>query len=228
MLSKLFLPFILLLSFWQAVAQNQSDSLALTLKIEWKGNPLALSKTYISSNNDTLQLHQLKFYVGNIQIDFNDKSNFQQKVYHLIDLENLNSMRIPICKNEKKNISQISFSIGVDSLQSVSGALAGDLDPAKGMYWAWQSGYINMKIEGTSSSCATRNNAFHFHIGGYLPPNNASRKIVLTPKSNSLEVIVDVATLFDNILLSENNSIMIPGKKAMEIANKCTKIFASK
>jgi hypothetical protein len=94
------------------------------------------------------------------------------------------------------------------------------------MYWAWQSGYINMKIQGNSKSCKTRKNAFDFHIGGYLKPYYASRKITLEPKNNRLNVKVDLSKLFSKISLSETNSIMIPGKQAMEIADKSIQMFS--
>jgi len=96
------------------------------------------------------------------------------------------------------------------------------------MYWAWQSGYINMKIEGNSNSCKTRKNAFHFHIGGYLQPNYAMRKIVLYPKSENFDIVMDLSKLFDHIHLSETNSIMIPGKEAMKLADLTTTVFSVK
>ncbi len=228
MKDRLFIKIAFLFCFLQVNAQNKKDSLTFDLKIKWSEFPLELSKTYISKNKDTLQLDQLKFYLSDIQIQFDDNSIFREGKSHLIDIENLNSLSIPIRKNNKKAISKILFSIGVDSLASVSGALSGDLDPSKGMYWAWQSGYINMKIEGTSSSCKTRKNAFHFHIGGYLEPNYAMRKIALQPKDDNLEITMNMAVLFENVSLSENNSIMIPGKKAMELADISAKMFKTK
>ena len=83
-----------------------------------------------------------------------------------------------------------------------------------------------MKIEGKSSSCKTRKNAFQFHIGGYMKPNYAIRTIELKPINSNLEINVDVAELFKYIKLSENNSIMIPGSKAMELADKAVGMFS--
>ena len=97
------------------------------------------------------------------------------------------------------------------------------------MYWAWQSGFINMKIEGTSNSCVTRKNQFQFHIGGYKKPNYAMRKIKLIANQNTkneVSVTVDLAKLFNEIDLKQNNSIMIPGKEALKIADLSTKIFS--
>jgi hypothetical protein len=58
--------------------------------------------------------------------------------------------------DENKSISKITFSAGIDSLTSTAGIQKGVIDPINGMYWAWQSGYVNFKIEGKSSSCPTR------------------------------------------------------------------------
>ena len=75
---------------------------------------------------------------------------------------------------------QLAFDIGIDSITNVSGAMGGDLDPTKGMYWTWQSGYINFKLEGTSPDCPARKNEFQFHLGGYAYPNASVQKIALT------------------------------------------------
>ena len=146
--------------------------------------------------------------------------------YVLIDAEEPKSFRIPIVNTSKKPVSKITFNIGIDSIASVSGALEGTLDPSNGMYWAWQSGYINMKIEGKSPSCLTRKNEFHFHLGGYLPPFYALRKVDLN-SNNSRNIIIgiDLARFFSTIDLSETNSIMVPGKTAMQLADTVAKLF---
>jgi hypothetical protein len=42
-----------------------------------------------------------------------------------------------------KNITAIKFLLGVDSLKNVSGIQTGALDPAKGMFWTWNTGLCN-------------------------------------------------------------------------------------
>ena len=208
-------------------AQEKKDSLFLRLNLKFKTEKLERNKNYITESKDTLQIDIFRFYISNIKFQFSDTTTFsEENSYHLIDIENPNSFQIPIARNSEKVISKITFSIGVDSLASVSGAMSGDLDPTKGMYWAWQSGFINMKIEGKSSSCKTRKNAFQFHIGGYMKPNYAIRTIELKPINSNLEFNVDIAELFKDIKLSENNSIMIPCSKAMELANKTVGMFS--
>jgi hypothetical protein len=105
--------------------------------------------------------------------------------------------------------------------------MAGDLDPIKGMYWAWQSGYINMKLEGKSSSCKTRNNEFQFHIGGYLSPYYAIRKVALSydKKATQINIGIDLYNFFANLNLAKTNSVMIPGTLAMELADYSKSLF---
>jgi hypothetical protein len=226
---KVIIMFIQFLFFQAPLAQEKKDSGFVNLNLKFHEKPLELNKEYVSGNKDTLQLTVFKFYISNLKLEYSDKTIYlEPNSSHLIDIENPNSLQIPIGKNSDKAISKVTFSIGIDSLASVSGAMSGDLDPTKGMYWAWQSGFINMKIEGKSSSCKTRKNAFQFHIGGYMKPNYAIRTIELKPINSSLEFNIDFAELFKNIKLSENNSIMIPGPKAMQFADKVIEMFSVK
>lgn len=221
----LILGFCLLFLQW-AVAQ-QKDSLSLSFHFKFKGQPLELAKSYITGQHDTLALHTVRFYISDITIQYQDHSTSNFSEGHLVDFQVPASQKINLPIATKKAIKSIAFSIGLDSLANISGALSGDLDPAKGMYWAWQSGYINMKIEGKSSSCNTRKNQFQFHIGGYLKPNNALRTVTLFPQRNgSITISADLAAFFADVSLSEINSIMIPGKRAMQLADSSVKMFS--
>ena len=109
------------------------------------------------------------------------------------------------------------------------GALAGDLDPSKGMYWSWQSGYINFKIEGNSPSCKTRKSKFQFHIGGYKNPYKTTKRVYFKIKdtaSKAISIHLNIANFFDQIDLKNENQIMIPGKKAKTIAETLSKLFS--
>ncbi len=216
-----------LFSFSVLYAQNEKDSLQLQFGFRFGKKPLELNKDYISKNNDTLQISSFRFYVSDVQLQYEGQAWTKYKnSYHLIDIEKPTTWRFAVGRKENLKVTKIRFRIGVDSTANVSGAQSGDLDPAKGMYWAWQSGYINMKIEGKSASCHTRKNQFHFHIGGYLQPYYALRECTL--KANDrLEIWVDLDELFSKVKLAETNSIMIPGKKAMELADISVRMFQS-
>ena len=86
---------------------------------------------------------------------------------------------------------------------------------------------INFKLEGKSTNCSTLKNKFQFHIGGYLPPFQSIREVSVYPKENDLMVNIDISRFFSEINLAEINSIMIPGKKAIEMSKLITPIFYS-
>lgn len=213
------------------MGQTEIDSVSIAFDLRWKKEILELNKNY-SSKTDTLQLSLVKFYVSNIEIEYNNGLLYQEKnSFHLIDIENDKTMSFSIPK-KKPEISKVIFNIGIDSTTSVSGAMSGDLDVTKGMYWAWQSGYINMKLEGTSTSCKTRKNAFQFHIGGYLKPHYAMRRIEIPVKKSEISnteinIVMDFEKLFSETPLENTNTVMIPGEKAMHFADIIAKIFST-
>ena len=156
----LFLCFLLQPFF----AQEKKEPIVMDFHLVFDNHPLEINKKYVSETKDSLEVNVFKFYISNISVQFADNTNYsEENSYHLLDIENPNSLQIPLQNYTEKSILKIIFTIGVDSLANVSGAMSGDLDPTNGMYWAWQSGYINMKIQGTSLSCKTRKNAFDFH-----------------------------------------------------------------
>ena len=225
---KVYSIFILVLFCFLGNAQSKIDTLSINFKLTFNKEPLEYHKQYFTSNRDTLAFETFKCYISSIQIYYTDNTIFKQNdSYHLLDFENPSSFLIPITNINDKLISKVTFNIGIDSLTNNSGALNGDLDPINGMYWAWQSGYINFKIEGNSPSCKTRKNEFHFHIGGYQHPFNTMRKIELicNKKVKQINIGMDLNKFFANINLDETNSIMIPGTLAMKLADYITKLF---
>lgn len=222
--------FFTFLSCFQLFAQSK-DSLHINFKVNFDKFPLELNKEYTTSNKDKIAISTFRCYVSNIEIYYADKSVFKEKnSFHLLDLENPNSCIIPITNKNDKIISKVSFNIGIDSLTNTSGALTGDLDPTKGMYWAWQSGYINMKMEGKSPSCNSeasgRKNEFQFHIGGYLQPYYAMRKKVIAVNHyGNVNIVIDTSIFFAEIELYKISSVMIPGKTAMELSDSMAKMF---
>jgi hypothetical protein len=219
--------FILFLISIKSLSQNSEDTLKINFDFFFNHEKLELGKKFISKSKDTLEITSLKFYVSNINLEFDDETKISNDGIYLMDFEKTpNSIALKLNNKAKgKTINKVIFSIGIDSLTNVSGALEGDLDPTKGMYWAWQSGYINFKMEGKSKNCLTPKNKFQFHIGGYLPPFESIRKVSLYPRKKEVFVKVDVSKLFSEIKLSETNSVMIPGKKAVFMANLVTKMF---
>ena len=151
-----------------------------TLKIEFEHVvdtlEFNINQKYKNANSDTFQVSTLKYYISNVVITKNDNSTFvEPNSYHLIDNSNLSSTILTLTNVPVGSYKSIAFMLGVDSARNVSGAQTGDLDPAKGMFWTWSSGYIMFKLEGTSPTSGATNKSLTYHIGGFSGANKAQR-----------------------------------------------------
>lgn len=188
---------------------------------------LEIDSSYKLGVNDHIQIETLKFYISNIELLDKGKVVWkEQNSFHLIDISNEKTETV-LC-NIPLTISydQVKFNLGIDSITNVSGALGGDLDPTKGMYWTWQSGYINFKLEGKSNVCKTRLNEFQLHLGGYQYPFNTLRSVVLDVAQNEkADISIDIKQLLKTIDLSTQHHIMSPGADAIFVSENVIKIF---
>jgi len=222
-----FLFFMLLFCQSQVIIVAQKD-LSIDFKFKYHQQELVKDKWYVGSNQDSIRFETLKFYISDLKVYLKDGKIFlEQNSFHLLDFENSESMLILLKNIPNENISHISFNIGIDSTTNVSGAMGGDLDPTKGMYWTWQNGYINFKLEGKSTLCKTRNNEFQFHIGGYMNPFTTLQKIELPiNKVGSCTIVFDLEQLMDKFDLSILNHVMSPQLDAVEISKKIVTAFS--
>ncbi len=182
---------------------------------------------YPVQQKDSVQLEEVKFYLSGIELwNNNQKVWAESNHFHLIDLEQPASMKIRLQTPSSVIYNQLKFVVGIDSVTNVSGAMGGDLDPTKGMYWTWQSGYINMKLEGFSNLCSTRNNRFQFHIGGYQYPYQTIQQITLpVQEQHDIHVAFDVKGLLEQLLVSKRAEIMSPGMEAAEVSKQLISCF---
>ena len=151
------------------IVSAQRDSLiTVSFVVRYNEKIVDLSdSSFVENDSNRLQIDALRFYVSNFCFLKNGAVVLQEKnSYHLIDASDKSSQTLSIKNTNKINFNELAFSLGIDSITNVSGAMGGDLDPTKGMYWTWQSGYINFKLEGKSANCPKRNHAFEFHLGG--------------------------------------------------------------
>lgn len=194
--------------------------------------PVSAQRTLsIEFDESTVQseytIETLRFYLSNIQFHSTEGGWYADPIKaHLIDIEDAKSWEIELPKELKKSkIDSISFLIGVDSTTNVAGILEGDLDPVKGMYWAWNSGYINFKVEGKKQ---TTNSMFEYHLGGYLPPYSTSRKVVLARdlKEKRIVLRLELTRFLDEVDMNELNEVMIPGPNAVLLSDQLMNCFS--
>ncbi|MES2515745.1 MAG: MbnP family protein [Bacteroidota bacterium] len=180
---------------------------------------------YYKSGNDSLMIETLKFYISGIKlIDKGKVVWIEPYSFHLVDMSELKTLCLHLTIPSSVFYDQLKFNLGIDSVTNVAGAMGGDLDPTKGMYWTWQSGYINFKLEGKSNVCKTRNNEFQLHLGGYKDPFYNLKTLTLNVSyAEKTNIILDIEQVLKTIDLSKQNHIMSPGPESILLSEKVVK-----
>lgn len=203
---------ILSLTFYSEVMAQQVQ---ISFTPTWSNETLILGKYYpISNSNDSVRVDVVKFFITNISIWKQGNQVYSSPVkHHLINLETNNTINLNI--PQQISYDTIQFFIGTDSITNTSGAMAGDLDAMHGMYWAWQSGYINVKIEGASSICNTRKNVFQYHLGGYLSPNQTRQQVTFAMAKQHINITIPFDEILQRQTLQNTPEVMSPGTQAV-------------
>ncbi|PSR52561.1 hypothetical protein AHMF7605_02975 [Adhaeribacter arboris] len=143
---------------------------------------------YTNANGDKFKVSMFKYYISNLIFKKADGTEYKQpESYYLIDESTPNSKLVTIKDIPAGEYTGLTFTIGVDSVRNVSGAQTGALDTANGMFWTWKSGYVFVKLEGTSPQ--SQNGGLVFHIGGFQKPNNTIRTV--SPSLNGNKLLVE-------------------------------------
>jgi hypothetical protein len=195
------------------------------------------SANYKNELGQSYTISKFKYYIGQIHLKNSKGKDFIFKDYFLINEDEELSKQIKLNNIPNGNYKSISFILGVDSLHNCSGAQSGALDPLNAMFWAWNTGYIFLKLEGKSSFSKSSGNMFEFHIGGYKQPTNCIRKIeldltknpiIITNKTSFLELktnageLLKSPTTIDFSILSSVTDL----KNADLIANNYKDMFS--
>jgi hypothetical protein len=180
----------------------------------------------IRRGKETITFHTLKFYISQFSCKNDNELILRTEKVILVDLEDSMSQKIELAPAENKyydkRTKHITFLLGTDSLTNVSGILEGSLDPINGMYWAWNSGYINLKAEGTIQDSTGNTSLFEFHIGGYLPPYATVQALSFQLELEKQHPIIAIQMdeWMEFAFEKGIHSLMIPGKAAVKLANK--------
>lgn len=218
--------FWLLLCAWMCFTGLWAQSGSMRFVPVYRNHPLELQRRYYTKDSAWIAVTGLRFYIGNPTV-YKAGLGQTDAHYYLIDLEDSNSCMVPLPEIAGDSLT---FLIGTDSLTNVSGILEGALDPTLGMYWAWNSGYINFRLQGFCGAAPGAGKPFEYHIGGYLPPFPTVQKVTLPLSGNTLspEIRVDVAVWLDQIDRTAVPIIMIPGKEAAKLATFLPSLFSVK
>lgn len=197
--------------------------------------------TYENFFNEPFTVKAFKFYIHGIELmntDSNKAVPIANDQYYLIDFADTNSTQIKFSVSSYK-YNRLAFTLGVDSALNVSGAQTGALDPAKGMFWTWNTGYIMAKLEGTSPVSTAPSHLFEYHIGGFKQAESVIKKITLsfplgggvdmkTGQTTTIHITADAYDWFHNphdIRISDHPAVMTPGALSQQVAENYSKMF---
>lgn len=194
----------------------------LNFQCNFQHDALKLDSIYELNPGEFLSVNELKFYLSDF-LFYNEEG---EVLYHsdtliFYDLEEGTSKLL--LSESLEGVNKIDFLIGLDSVKNVSGALEGPYDPLLGMYWAWNTGYINFKLKGTSNFILNSKSDFEFHIGGYSAPYCTFQKCTLWVKGATFYLELD--SLLQSWNLKELNHLMVPGERAFLFSQELVKHF---
>jgi len=222
MLATRLLPFLILLP---ALLYAGNKTIHISYIPVYNGKQVVFEEQYYPlPGADSVAFDVFKMYISHITFYHAGSEVFTENESHLLQLHT-GQHTIHLDMPAGTTYDEIRFDMGIDSATNVAGALSGDLDPANGMYWAWQSGYINVKLEGRSNICPTRNHEFSFHLGGYMPPGYAMQHIALKSTDSNINIHVQLDSFLNQTNLHQQNTVMIPGAEAVELAKKLANTF---
>lgn len=189
------------------------------------GAPLVPGKTCVLKDGTSVTISTFRYYVGQFTGWHDHTPRSFALPYQLVDLEDSTSWSVDL--GQAMTFDSLTFMLGVDSLTNVSGVMPNDLDPIKGMYWTWNSGYINVKLEGSSPVSPYASHQFELHLGGYLPPHTTAQRVVLcAPRKDLVRVRVDVAPLLAAADLRTRCNILQPGARAVALSRAAATMFS--
>jgi hypothetical protein len=197
-----------------------------------------LKNTPLQFVDSLLHVETLKCYVGHIELLDMDKQIIGRDsvTYRLIDFNTSSSLNFSINSNSSY-ASYVRLTLGVDSTTNAAGVHCCALDPANGMYWSWQSGYIQFKLEGKQKD----GTALNLHLGGFsnahmssitdeipihrwvttgplLPPNERQKGIL---------VELDLSTFIELVNANKEYSLMSPNSRVQEYIRELCSTFSA-
>ena len=197
---------------------------------------------YTNNVSETFNVTMLKYYVSNVVLTKSDNIEYTlPNSYNLVNASSPETAVLSFNNIPLGNYKSIKFLLGVDSTQNVSGSQKGALDPANGMFWDLNNGYVFLKLEGTSPQSTAADNFIAYHVGGFRNTNNtnALKTIELSFETAVLKVgtvgnpqvhiSVDVSQILKtptDISFATSPTCHMPGELAKSIANNYADMFS--
>lgn len=194
-----------------------------------------------SDNTEDMTFSSIQYILSNFELQTTDGTWVPvPESYYYINGKQSQSLSFTLKDVKIQDYKAVRFLIGVDSTRNVSGAQTGGLDPATGMFWSWNTGYIFFKVEGDCPQLTTPfgSSNFVYHIGGFNGQYNAlvwaeasfgSKTLSVKSGSNTLLLKADVEEVFKKPIafeLTNTPQITLNGPEAVAFALNYADMFS--
>ena len=212
-----------------AIDPNTTNTVSVEFDNRVGDQKLVLGTTpYKNSLGEDFTVTTFNYFVSNIALKKEDGTVLKfPDQYFLIRQADASSQTIQLKDVPSGNYGELTFTIGVDSVKSVSPVAqrTGVLDVTSygddGMYWAWNSGYLFLKMEGISSMAPVRTSGqrqYQLHVGGYGGGFEGAPKLPNNLRTITLPMTTGNATVRANV--SPVIHLLVDAKKVFDGPNK--------
>ena len=204
-------PAYFLLFLWSLISVVARGQSVVTIhhQVTLGDAKVVLGEWQKSDSNVSIRIDNLRWYVS---LPPAGKKGSKAWLLDLADSSSLDQhMSRPV--NNK-----ISVLFGVDSAIQVGGVGTGALDPLRGMYWTWQTGYVQWKMEGAIRVDGVES-PLELHLGGFDGATKAQAMLsdyLVYPTTNSVIAQWDLSPFIAQILDQKKYGVMSPSPIARD------------
>lgn len=249
MLKNSLLCFCLFVVFWGCAVTGKSQQATqneVNIKVvnTFGAAKLQLNQPYKTLHGEMVEFTRYVYYLSNIHLKKKDGSIWKQpQSYHILEIEEDGTADFSISLKgmPEGDYSEISFSIGVDSVMNHSGDQPGVLNPDYGMFWMWETGYVFLKCEGFFQKPKNERGALVLHIGRdncyrrVRLPLSKGQVVVKKGMKSELTILADARQLFGGfpgasiqLKLTQPNAptSVMGGNNAPKVADNYARMFS--
>ena len=204
-------PAYFLLFLWSLISVVARGQSVVTIhhQVTLGDAKVVLGEWQKSDSNVSIRIDNLRWYVS---LPPAGKKGSKAWLLDLADSSSLDQqMSRPV--NNK-----ISLLFGIDSAIQVGGVGTGALDPLRGMYWTWQTGYVQWKMEGAIRVDGVES-PLELHLGGFDGATKAQAMLsdyLVYPTTNSVIAQWDLSPFIAQILDQKKYGVMSPSPIARD------------
>ncbi len=199
---------LFLWSLISGVAEGQS-AVVVYHQVKLGEVQVLLGEWQKSDSNVSIRIDKLRWYVS---LPPAGKKGSKAWLLDLADSASLDQqMSRPVNK-------KISLLFGIDSAIQVGGVGTGALDPLRGMYWTWQTGYVQWKMEGAIRVDGVES-PLELHLGGFDGATKSQSMLsdyLIYPTTNSVIAQWDISPFLAEVVRRKKFGVMSPSPIARE------------